>query len=73
MDWREVKRLNRYSTDHPGGPVVKTPHPHCRGNGFSPFLGHLESHMPQSQKKKKGEILKVDNNLGKGEKMGKDA
>lgn len=66
-----MKRL-RYSADHAGGPVVKTMHLHCRGSGFSPFGGHLGSHMTQSQKKKKREILKADDNLGK-EEMGKDA
>lgn len=49
--------------------MVKTMHLYCRGSGFSPFGGHLGSHMTQSQKKK--EMLKVDDNLGKGEKWGK--
>ena len=24
--------------EHPGGPVVKAPHFHCRGRGFNPWL-----------------------------------
>ena len=26
--------------DSPGGPVVKTPHFHCRGHGFDPWPGN---------------------------------
>ena len=26
----------------PGGPVVETPHFHCRGHGFDPWLGNFE-------------------------------
>ena len=68
-----MKRLNRYSADHPGGPVVKTVHPHCRGSGFSPFGGAPGISHATEPKEKKREVLKVDNNLGKGEEMGKGA
>ena len=35
--WRMVTKNCR---DFPGGPVVKTPHLHCRGHGFDPLLGN---------------------------------
>ena len=38
----ERKLIGRCRTkkrrDFPGGPVVKTPHFHCRGRGFDPWL-----------------------------------
>ena len=33
MDYQERPR------DLPGGPVVKTPHFHCRGHRFNPWSG----------------------------------
>ena len=38
--------------DFPGGPVVKTPHFPCRGQGFDPRSGNLRSRMPQGVAKK---------------------
>ena len=32
--------MKNLSRDFPGGPVVKTPHSQCRGDGFSPWLGN---------------------------------
>ena len=29
-----------YIWDLPGGPLVKTPHVQCRGQGFDPWLGN---------------------------------
>ena len=40
--------------DFPGGPVIKTPHFHCRGPGFHPWSGNQNPtyHMAQQRKKK---------------------
>ena len=40
--------------DPPGGPVVKTPHLHCRGYGFNPWWGNKDPprHMVWPKKKK---------------------
>ena len=35
----------KHSRDFPGGPVVKTPHFHCRGSRFDPCSGKLRSCM----------------------------
>ena len=39
--------------DFPGGPVVKTPHFHCRGPGVQSPVGKLRSHMSRGVAKKK--------------------
>ena len=45
--------------EFPGGPVVGTPHFHCRGPGFDPWWEKLRSHMlcgmawPKKEKRKK--------------------
>ena len=38
--------------EFPGGPVVRTPHFHCRGPGLNPLVGEPRS-CSQKQKKKK--------------------
>ena len=43
--------------DFPGGPVVKTPHSHCRGHGFDPWSGKLRSHMPCGSAKSKNRYI----------------
>ena len=51
----------------PGGPVVRTPHFHCRGHGFNPWLGTWDSAShSQSKKKKKNhsrEVLKLEETM----------
>ena len=44
-----------YLGEFPGSPVVRTPHSHCRGPGFDPWLGNRDpaSHTVQPKKKKK--------------------
>ena len=39
--------------DFPGGPVVKTPHFHCRGHGFNPWQGSQDPACFVAKKKKK--------------------
>ena len=46
-------KLKEKRRDFPGGPAVMTPHFHCRGHGFDPWLGELRSHMPCGKRKKK--------------------
>ena len=50
------------SWDFPGGPVVKTPHFHCRGFGFHPWSGILHA-LLHGRKKKLPLLLKF---LGRG-------
>ena len=37
---------SRYCKEHlvgiPGGPVVRTPHPHCQGHGFNLWWGNTD-------------------------------
>ena len=41
----------------PGGPVVRTPSFHCRGQGFHPLVRELRSHMPSGVTKNKTKLL----------------
>ena len=45
----------------PGGTVVKTPHFHCRGHGFDPWLGNYDPayHVVQAKKKIKNKKKNV--------------
>ena len=45
-------KLKRPSQNFPGGPVVKTPHFHCRGHGFDPSSSG-KFRMPHGVAKKK--------------------
>ena len=53
----EVIKTTFYFRDFPGGPVVKTPHFHCRGMGSIPGWGtnipHIKKHGPPPQKSTK--------------------
>ena len=48
----DLKRRAR--RDFPGGSVDKTPHIHCRGHGFDPWLGNEDParHTVQSKNKR---------------------
>ena len=44
-----------------GGPVVRSPHFHCRGHRVNPQLGSKILHAAQcSQKKKKKDVFKLE-------------
>ena len=43
--------------DFPGGPVVKTLRPHCRGHRFNPWLGNEEPACRMAKKEKKNLIV----------------
>ena len=51
--------------EFPGGPVVGTPHFHCRGPGFDPWWEKLRSHMlcgmawPKKKKEKRKENVQL--------------
>ena len=47
-------------SDFPGGPMVKTPHFHCRGHGFHPWspVGEVSRVAQCSQKEKKNFFMK---------------
>ena len=45
--------LQILSSHFPGGPVVKTLHFHCRGHGFSPWLGNKDPTCCSTAKGKK--------------------
>jgi len=45
-------RRNPSPKDFPGGPLVKTPHFHCRGRRFNPGLRKLRSRVPPGSAKK---------------------
>ena len=52
--------------DFPGGPVVETPHFHCKGAQVQSLVGEPGSHMPQcvAKKKEKKKIsLTVNRNI----------
>ena len=44
--------LEKQDRESPGGPVVVTPHFHCRGPGVQSLVGELGSLKPGGQKKK---------------------
>ena len=46
-------RMFQVDWNFPGGPVVKTPHFHCKGHGFNPSSPWSEKfHMPYGATKK---------------------
>ena len=67
---RKEKRME--GGDFPGGPVVKTPHFHCRGTGSIPGWGtKIPRGLKKIKNKKKGWKADLDN-LGHGGEMGAD-
>ena len=57
--WIESFILKGYFGEFPGGPVVRTPHSHCRGPRFDlwSLVAELRSHKPGSAAKKKKRLL----------------
>ena len=55
------KRLIFFGGEFLGGPVVRSPHFHCRGHRVNPQLGSKILHAAQcSGKKKKNDVFKLE-------------
>ena len=57
--------LNTGSWEFPGATVIRTPHSHCWGPRFNPWLGNWDptSHGAQPKKRKSGSWFTIFNNF----------